>query len=107
MDQLIKLVQDYWYKRVTLYVVVVASFLGSLYLFSIIDINKVSIPGIIISICVILIVSGVWYLTTGVPKVKRGRIGIAVAISAETEDELILPTNGGHLNEGSIHCFKV
>ena len=89
MEKLIKLVIDYWHKPITIAVVFLTAFLCSLYFFSEIDINRVTIYGVILSVFVPSVIVAVWYLTTRVPRARKGRTGIVIAVSAEGDKERI------------------
>ena len=89
MEKLIKLVIDYWHKPITIAVVFLTAFLCSLYFFSDIDINRVTIYGVILSVFVPSVIVAVWYLTTRVPRARKGRTGIVIAVSAEGDKERI------------------
>lgn len=77
----------YWYRPETLVVLLVVALLASLYFVTRIKLADVSILEWSAIGAALAVVGLVWYWTIRLPTTRKGKIGVVVAITAESEEE--------------------
>ena len=77
----------YWYRPETLVVLLVVALLASLYFVTRVKLADVSILEWSVISAALAVVGLVWYWTIRLPTTRKGKIGVVVAITAESEEE--------------------
>ncbi len=87
MHKLLEWASERWEKRSTIAIVIFFLALAFIWKFSGSDIAELSLPEILLTICVCLLVYGFWHIAVRLPKCPRNYVGVAIAIAAESKEE--------------------
>lgn len=87
LDKAIQWASTRWEKRSTVFILVVCVCFVLLFKFTGSDLDSLTIGEIGLIVLVSFSIFVTWYFTNRLPKAPRGKIGFAVAISAETDEE--------------------
>src|SRR4030067_885886 len=87
MEKLQNRLIELWHEPIALVLVLVAVFLALVYFFSGVNISSIPIVNLAIYLLVVLAIFLLWYLARRPPRARLNRIGIVIAISAETDEQ--------------------
>jgi tetratricopeptide (TPR) repeat protein len=85
--EILNLIKARWYRPSTLIILVFFAAIVLLSMFSAIKIEEMTLPEVIISIAIIVGLAFLWYTSTRMPKATKGKVGFAVGIVAETQEQ--------------------
>lgn len=93
MDELIKEVISYikarWHRKSTLLILILFSSLVLLWIFSGIDFQAITIEKVGIGLIILLTIGGIWIFTNLTPRASKGKIGFAVGIRTDGEEQYV------------------
>lgn len=89
MDKYIKKILESWHEPLAMVIALPLVFLLLLYFFSGVDFASVPLLNIAVYAVIVIIVFVAWHFFSRAPRARKNRIGIVLAISAETEEQRI------------------
>jgi tetratricopeptide (TPR) repeat protein len=86
---IIKKILEFWHEPLAMVIALPLVFLLLLYFFSGVDFASVPLLNIAAYVVIVVTIFFLWHFVTRAPRARKNRIGIVVAISAETEEQRI------------------